>query len=262
MCFTLGLAVQSCEVRSYSRLINVYIWLLLLSLFMQALWASRGSSAALLGRRSVSRKSSGQPETIQEVEQEQEQRKPSMDVRESSLSRRVSFQDDYHRSVSFTEQERSEHGRSLGGKSCSTSQLMSPRGTDESGDKAALERSFAGTESDAFSGCWSDDSADPNSRVRRLLSQQRRHRLQLKQQRSAGGTGCGYESADELPVSSAGAYSESVDEEFEEPGRYLLSHLHAFGTHQSLTPDGGYASRASHHLHSAPVTSGYSAASR
>lgn len=269
----------------------------------QAFWATRNSAAAPLGRRSVSRKSSGQPETIQEVEPEQEQeqdaraaaggearplsgpnsaaasraasssdryglsvlqqqqqqRKPSMDGT-TGLSRRVSFNEDHRQSMGSA----SGRGLSAGGKSY-PSVLLSPRSTEESCGRGAgqsnvhgMDPSAGGADSDGFSGCWSDDSADPGSRMRRLLSQQRRSRMQLKQQRSVGGMGAGYESADEGLGSSTGggAYSECVDEEFEEPGRYTLHHLAAMDSRSGLsTGDRSYISRLSHSaLHSAPVS--------
>lgn len=143
-------------------------------------------------------------------------------------------------------------------KAGSYAELRMLRMSQESCGKAsAVDCSGGGAESDAFSGCWSDDSAEPNSRMRKPLSQQRRLRLHLKQQRSAGGSGCGYESADE-PISYGGAYSESADEQFEEPGRYTVSHLtHLSG--RALGTDRSHASglRGSHKamLHSAPLPS-------
>lgn len=285
----------------------------------QAFWATRNSAAAPLGRRSTSRKSSGQPETIQEVEPEQEQeqdaraaaggesrpllsgpnsaaasraasssgrhglsvlqhhqqqqqqRKPSMDGT-AGLSRRVSFNEDHRLSMGSASGRGHE---SAGGKSY-PSVLLSPRSTEESCARGAggpssnvhgtMEPSAGGADSDGFSGCWSDDSADPGSRMRRLLSQQRRSRMQLKQQRSVGGMGAGYESADEGLGSSTGggAYSECVDEEFEEPGGYTLHHLAATDSSRSgLSPgDRSYINRLSHSaLHSAPVSASLSSAS-
>jgi hypothetical protein len=132
------------------------------------------------------------------------------------------------------------------------------------GKAPALGCSGGGTESDAVSVCWSDDNAEPNSRMRKLLSQQQHLRLQLKQQRSAGGSGCGYESADE-PISNGGAYSDSVDEEFEEPGRYTYSQVTQLGG-RALGTDRSYTAglRGSHKaaLHSAPVPSLHSSPSR
>jgi hypothetical protein len=190
-----------------------------------------------------------------------------MDGATTSLSRRVSFNEDHRQSMG------SASGRALsaGGKSY-PSVLLSPRSTEESCGKGAgpsnsnmqcMERSAGGADSDGFSGCWSDDSADPGSRMRRLLSQQRRSRMQLKQQRSVGGLGSGYESADEgLGSTGGGAFSECVDEEFEEPGRYTLHHLAALSSRSGLIPgDRSYISRLSHSaLHSAPVSASLSSA--
>lgn len=115
--------------------------------------------------------------------------------------------------------------------------------------------SRGGAEDDAS--CWSDDSEATHAR--RLLRQQRRTRVELKQRRSAGGHGCGYESADES-VSHGGAYTESQDEQFENPGRYLYDHLRRSSLGAERSYDNPHFASAA--LHSAPVSSLHSTVSR
>jgi hypothetical protein len=119
---------------------------------------------------------------------------------------------------------------------------------DMAGHKSA--GSMGGTESDMVSTCVSDDSTEPSSSTR---LGQRWLRYKLKEQRSAGGSGGGYESADEL-CSSGGGHTESIDDANVEPSGLLISRLRKSSLGDELSYSGAKTARVSSKLYTAPVS--------
>jgi hypothetical protein len=119
---------------------------------------------------------------------------------------------------------------------------------DMAGRKSA--GSLGGTESDMVSTCLSDDSTGPSSSTqlgRRWL------RYKLKEQRSVGGSGGGYESADEL-CSSGGGRTESMDESSIDPGSMLISRLRKSSLGNEMSFSASKTARVPSKLYTAPVS--------
>lgn len=120
----------------------------------------------------------------------------------------------------------------------------------------ARSDAFAAGSSGGGASCYSGSYSDDSGPLRRDVRRSQRHRLQLKLQRSAGGNGSGYESADEA-VSYGGASLDSEAGDHDERGRAFSPRL----CRRSSSVDRSFTSRHSM-LHTAPVGSLHASQSR
>jgi len=120
----------------------------------------------------------------------------------------------------------------------------------------ARSDAFAAGSSGGGASCYSGSYSDDSGPLRRDVRRSQRHRLQLKLQRSAGGNGSGYESADEA-VSYGGASLDSEAGEHDERGRAFSPRL----CRRSSSADRSFTSRHSM-LRSAPVAALHTSHSR